>query len=125
MQKTTSHSPDADTVRRAIDRVERLLEGRPLRYMLAPVPWTPSALTPFSCPVVLHASDPDSRSDLLARIRIVKTVEPGIRDVLLDGAKVGRIAACPWGPGWMASSTRARVFWSMDDAALAVVGVTP
>ena len=119
---TSFHEPDADTIKRAIDRVERL--GAHYLPNIARVS-APASLIPYNCPVILHAADPDSRSDLLARIRIVKTVEPGIRDVLLDGAKVGRIAACPWGPGWMASSTRARIFWSMDDAALAVVGVTP
>ncbi len=125
MQKT-SFGPDAETVRRAIDRVERLLEGRPLRYALAPVQSVPAALMPFNCPVIVHPSDPDSRTDLLARIRILKTARPGLRVVLLDGALVGKIAASPWGPGWFADCTRARIFWSQNDAALALVeGVRP
>ena len=103
------------------------LNGKP--QLLLPSPAASDAqwmrdkmpLHPFAVPAVHHEPDPDSRADVLSRIRVVKTVQHGIRDVLLDGAKIGRIAAFPWGPGWFASSTRSRVFWSMEDAALALV----
>jgi hypothetical protein len=105
----------------------RMLNGKP--QLLLPSPAASDAqwirdkmpLTPFNVPQVNHEADPDSRADVLSRIRILKTPKPGLRIVLFDGALVGKIAQSPYGPGWLADCTRARIFWSQDDAALALV----
>lgn len=120
--KTVSYPANDPDFLAAMHEVDDFLKEPEARFLLlsAPVP-RPPVLTPFSIPVLDSVSDPDNRADVLARIRILKTVKPGLRVVLLDGVLVGKIAQCPWGPGWMASSTRSRVFWSMDDAALALI----
>lgn len=102
------------------------LTAPPTRLLLPLPPARPTfkpsrVLTPFSVPVIDNPSDPDSRADVLSRIRILKTPKPGLRVVLFDGAMVGKIAQSPYGPGWLADCTRSRMFWSMDDAALALV----
>ncbi len=62
-----------------------------------------------------------SRAQLLSRVTVKKAKAPDLREVYLDGALVGRIAANPFGLGWLASCVRYRAFWSIDDAALAIV----
>jgi len=108
-----------------------MLMGKPQLLLPAPRPEVydsdnpydvvPLQLTPYSVPVESHPYNPDSRADVLSRIRILKTPKPGLRLVLFDGVLVGKIAQSPYGPGWLADCTRARIFWSQDDAALALI----
>jgi len=101
----------------------RMLNGGLPRQLLLPAPSRPPAppLHPFTLPVVEHDFNPDSRDDVLSLVRIVKTPKPGLRAVLYDGVLVGKIARNPYGVGWMASCTRSLLYWSAEDAALALV----
>jgi len=68
-------------------------------------------------PLIRHLS----RAELLSRVTVKKASTPGLREVFLDGVLVGRILANPFGMGWLASCVRYRCWWSIDDAALALV----
>ena len=86
------------------------------------VPVLPSrGLTPFSVAVMRHPVDRDRRADVLARITIQKTVQPTVRAVFYGSVLIGRIARYPYSLGWLASCARSRVFWSIEEAALALV----
>jgi len=99
-----------------------MLNGALPRQLLLPPP-APArpTLTPFSVPVIPTEHDPDSRADLLNRIRVVRMPRPGLRLVYLDGAMVGRIAKSPYQIGWLASCTRSTLYWSIADAVCALV----
>jgi hypothetical protein len=128
MSNASTHPNNDPDFVAAMHEVDDFLKGQPSRFLL-PSPAASDAqwirdkmpLFPHSVPVVEHEHNPDSRADLLSRIRIIKTPKPGLRVVLYDGTLVGKIAQSPYGPGWLSSSTRARIFWSQDDAALALV----
>jgi hypothetical protein len=106
----------------------------PRRLLLAVLPdrptlrGSPAPLTPFNVPQMDHEPDNTSRADVLDRIAVRKTVRPGVREVLFDGALVGRIAKNMHGLGWVASCSRTIMYWSIQDASLALVadaGVLP
>jgi hypothetical protein len=96
-------------------------------YDVVPLPLPPLPLQPFSVPVVRHEPT-TGRSDVLDRITVRKTAKPGLREVLFEGALVGKIAKNTYGLGWVASCSRSMLFWSIQEAALALVqdaGVLP
>jgi hypothetical protein len=72
-------------------------------------------------PTVEHDFNPESREDVLGLVRIVKTPKPGMRAVFYDGVLIGKIGKNPYGLGWVASCTRSTLYWSQQDAALALV----
>jgi len=83
--------------------------------------FTPQTVGQFSVPVQEHTFDPECREDVLALVRIQKTVKPGLRSVFYDGVLIGKIGKNPYGVGWVASSSRKTLYWSAQDAALALV----
>jgi len=121
-----AHDPDLVA---AMHEVDDFLKGEPSRFLLLPAPAPrPPVLTPFSVPTAEHAFNPECRTDVLDRIAVRKTTRPGVREVLFDGVQVGRIARNIYGVGWVASCSRKLLFWSISDAALALVedaGVLP
>ena len=90
-------------------------ESRP-RY---PLPG--AVLNPFNVPRTRHPFDPERLADVMARVSIRRTVKPEVRNVLFDGESVGRIGRCPFGPGWLASCSRSRLYWNRQDAVLALI----
>ena len=68
-----------------------------------------------------HPFDPERLADVMARVSIRRTVKPEVRNVLFDGESVGRIGRCPFGPGWLASCSRSRLYWNRQDAVLALI----
>jgi hypothetical protein len=83
--------------------------------------FTPQEVSPFSVPVEEHTFDAECREDVLSLVRITKTVKPGLRAVFYDGVLIGKVGKNPYGLGWVASCTRKQLYWSVQDAALALV----
>jgi hypothetical protein len=90
--------------------------------------FTPREVGQFSVPLEEHTFDPECREDVLALVKIQKTVKPGLRAVFYDGVLVGKVGKNPYGLGWVASCSRGLLYWSVQDAALALIdgaGVLP